>query len=494
MNEEAAFLRAIAESPRDELLHLIFADWLEENGHADRSELIRLQVLSSRLGDTDPQRQPMRRQERAIIARLATQWIVEIPECHGVGFNFRLGVPSEVVFRGYQGINAHTFRLLENLPIARFVLGNSSRGMTRPVDYRIPHDESRPTPTIDRRYLEALISNPWFARVREIVLCGVLDSSINRRLYSGSSLERIRSLTLSDVDEVEGNDINRIVRGNAFPNLEVLRLNSTYWNGRGVPAVGDVFRNSPIRLRELSMVGGLCQRFDLPDILRSPNLELLETLEISSDVVTHEVGRTLGGSHVLRNLQTLRIDHSELGEAGAFWILRSRNLRNLRRLTLASSKVSADSFARMPKNGWPKLEEIDLSVNPIRDDGMRELIRWRAFDTVRFLNLRTTFVTGASLRELVFSEAAANLEWIDLGNNDLGIDGARAILQNPDRLPKLRWLKLASNGIRGEISKLIADTPWPTRLQGLDLWNNPLTRSDVASLRRIFGDRLAFED
>jgi uncharacterized protein (TIGR02996 family) len=43
-----ALLRAILADPGDEYLRLVFADWLEENGNADRAALIRVQIELAR--------------------------------------------------------------------------------------------------------------------------------------------------------------------------------------------------------------------------------------------------------------------------------------------------------------------------------------------------------------------------------------------------------------------------------------------------------------
>jgi uncharacterized protein (TIGR02996 family) len=48
MNEESAFLRAIAEDPNDEGTRLVFADWLEERGDP-RAEFIRLDCAVRRM-------------------------------------------------------------------------------------------------------------------------------------------------------------------------------------------------------------------------------------------------------------------------------------------------------------------------------------------------------------------------------------------------------------------------------------------------------------
>src|SRR4051812_44592846 len=42
--EETAFLRAIVDNPDDDVARLVFADWLDEHGLADKAEFVRLEV------------------------------------------------------------------------------------------------------------------------------------------------------------------------------------------------------------------------------------------------------------------------------------------------------------------------------------------------------------------------------------------------------------------------------------------------------------------
>ncbi len=49
MSDEDAFVRQICENPLDDTVRLVYADWLQENGHADRCELIRRQYGSAEL-------------------------------------------------------------------------------------------------------------------------------------------------------------------------------------------------------------------------------------------------------------------------------------------------------------------------------------------------------------------------------------------------------------------------------------------------------------
>jgi uncharacterized protein (TIGR02996 family) len=47
MTTQEAFLQAIGETPQDDTPRLVFADWLEEQGQAQRAEFIRIQPSSS---------------------------------------------------------------------------------------------------------------------------------------------------------------------------------------------------------------------------------------------------------------------------------------------------------------------------------------------------------------------------------------------------------------------------------------------------------------
>ena len=55
MTHEDAFIQAIRETPNDDTPRLIFADWLEEHGQADRAEFIRVQCRIARLMEDEPE-------------------------------------------------------------------------------------------------------------------------------------------------------------------------------------------------------------------------------------------------------------------------------------------------------------------------------------------------------------------------------------------------------------------------------------------------------
>jgi uncharacterized protein (TIGR02996 family) len=75
MNQEEAFLAALAENPEDETTRLVFADWLEEHDEPDRAEFIRVQCALARLAANDPTRTELTRRETELFRQGAGNWL-----------------------------------------------------------------------------------------------------------------------------------------------------------------------------------------------------------------------------------------------------------------------------------------------------------------------------------------------------------------------------------------------------------------------------------
>ena len=84
MTLEAAFLQDIIASPEDDVPRLVYADWLQEHGQADRAEFIRVQCALARTAAGD--------NRRASLERLRT----ELWEAHGAGWRAALPTPASV--------------------------------------------------------------------------------------------------------------------------------------------------------------------------------------------------------------------------------------------------------------------------------------------------------------------------------------------------------------------------------------------------------------
>ncbi len=75
MTHEEAFIRAIRETPEDDVPRLIYADWLEERGQSDRAEFIRIQCrLASSVEEGQEQSALLKRAEE-LLRRHWNEWV-----------------------------------------------------------------------------------------------------------------------------------------------------------------------------------------------------------------------------------------------------------------------------------------------------------------------------------------------------------------------------------------------------------------------------------
>jgi uncharacterized protein (TIGR02996 family) len=95
MTNERALLAAIIANPDDDTVRLVYADFLEENGEAERAEFIRLQVELARGVKKPAQRKALERRERGLLAKNKSRWVAPLAKALGsgrwLGWNFRRG-------------------------------------------------------------------------------------------------------------------------------------------------------------------------------------------------------------------------------------------------------------------------------------------------------------------------------------------------------------------------------------------------------------------
>jgi uncharacterized protein (TIGR02996 family) len=74
MHDVAALMHAIHDLPHDDLPRLALADWLEENGQADRAEFIRVQLALAALPREDPRFRPVFQRELELLRAHKDAW------------------------------------------------------------------------------------------------------------------------------------------------------------------------------------------------------------------------------------------------------------------------------------------------------------------------------------------------------------------------------------------------------------------------------------
>jgi uncharacterized protein (TIGR02996 family) len=141
MTDGDALYRAILAHPDDDTARLVYADWLDENGEADRAEFIRVQIELTRAPTLT-----LRLREKVLLALHGEEWLAQFKvhggplqgETHG---GFRRGF-VEVVW----------------MPAAEFVR------RAEPLFTRLPVRELRVTRTSLKEF-ELLVQCPDFARL-----------------------------------------------------------------------------------------------------------------------------------------------------------------------------------------------------------------------------------------------------------------------------------------------------------------------------------------
>ena len=72
--QDEDFIRGILAYPEDDAPRLVHADWLEEQGQAERAELIRVQCELARLPAGDSHREALSQRQRQLLDQHAYQW------------------------------------------------------------------------------------------------------------------------------------------------------------------------------------------------------------------------------------------------------------------------------------------------------------------------------------------------------------------------------------------------------------------------------------
>jgi uncharacterized protein (TIGR02996 family) len=96
MSGYEGFLRAIVESPEDDLPRLIFADWLEGRGKADRAAFIRTQCALARCGEEGDERDALEAAGRRLARKGYLTWAPDLVREKAAAWEFERGFVSAI--------------------------------------------------------------------------------------------------------------------------------------------------------------------------------------------------------------------------------------------------------------------------------------------------------------------------------------------------------------------------------------------------------------
>ena len=112
MNDHDALLRAIGEQPEEDTPRLMYADWLEENGQAERADFVRNQVELARRELSAAERYPAVKRNVYYLSRFVRHWRAELPQIPGVEWgDFNRGLIEEVRAASERPIVTHARKI-----------------------------------------------------------------------------------------------------------------------------------------------------------------------------------------------------------------------------------------------------------------------------------------------------------------------------------------------------------------------------------------------
>lgn len=297
---DAAFLAAIRETPEDDTLRLIYADWLDEHGQEERAEFIRAQIELSR-GVADRGRiLELQQRLRELLQKHRAQWLGPLADLNVRDANFERGFVVQVSLSGDDFVK-HGAEILAAHPIFRLRLRESRTDL--------------------------------------------------RSLGKCAELAQLRSLNLREVKPIES-ALWQFIRSDHLRPLRDLKF--------GPPMPGDLVQGivSSANLGELiNLELSHCDlgNSQIEQLARSFALPRLQRLDLAYNRISTAGAEALAGCSRLRRVQTLRLAVNRLRMNDALLLLRSTALSSLQILDLASNEISVQEAADLRREGGSRI-------------------------------------------------------------------------------------------------------------------------------------------
>lgn len=366
MSDREAFVSAIAANPDDDLLRLVFADWLEEHGDPERAEFIRTQI---RWHHAFPdERKELDIKANGLFRVHAHRWFG--PFVTSLTPTFDPAIWSDV-YPFQRPAECITLpnpppRPMSAAPVPSKLKGfrfRIDRGFVSHMDVGVGPGEGRIS------IAEAFRQEP----LHQLTCHGELHSSHWARL-TDSCLRRVTKLILWQ-SWAWSDDLPEYSVFLTDPHLANVRQ-FTLFPYRTI-GIGTCDHPLPVAWVEQfvrSPLASRLTRLHLPNIIADGIHPLchsgrlnLERLELSGRFTADNV-RQLGGSVLASTLQELKLEYAQLGDDGVTALIRD-NWQRLTHLGLRGNRLTPASLSTLAKAVFtPRLVKLDLSGNSLFKD------------------------------------------------------------------------------------------------------------------------------
>jgi uncharacterized protein (TIGR02996 family) len=373
--DDQAFLDAILAAPEDDAPRLVYADWLDEHGHNDRAEFIRLQCDLARRPKYDPGRPALEARERELLIRHEAEWAKPVAAL-GRDCRFRRGF-VDFISIGVRKFLTDGDELFAAAPVRTFKLLRLGTKNATAADF---------------------VTNRHLPRVRGLVLSGRLPPGELTTLITAPGLKGLTALIVDET--VSAAEVDLLI-GGCLPKLSTLRL------GAEAPVVTtDRF----VALTKAKWAGGLTD------------------LDVRYQPINVGGVQALAAATRFKHLGRLRLHDCGVGLAGTKAIADSPNLLALATLDLRGNRLTDSAVdAIASAKGLKALTELHLGTNKLGPGGARALANWPGLANLRLLNLYSNPLGDDGVRALTESPYAGNLRYLDVNQTGLTSRGQKAL-------------------------------------------------------------------
>jgi uncharacterized protein (TIGR02996 family) len=469
-----ALFAALCDSPEDDARRLVYADWLEENGHSPRAESIRLSVHQRQLDNQSLEAWNIGARLHEIHKLFGDDWNKQLPRIKGVEW-----YPS---YSGLcQGITVYSAPVLRKHESVIF----SSAPIT---SIRIWFVEISSGKFIEGS-AEALAGCTRLGHVRKLNIDGMVHADnlgIDQLARSGA-LKNLRELDISESGH-EDDLLHHLARCPEWPSLESLDIHKAWFTPDGLRALA----SAPIlgTLRDLNLERCNLRTSGLIELLRPPGrLSGLRELNLCENDLSTQVIRALAECPFQR-LERLNLSFNDLETPAIRAIANSERMSNLRSLDLGFNSslgdAAAAALAKSPHLG--NLVALDLGSWSLKARGVKALISAPWMEHVARLDL--SYFTAAGPRGLqALAEAdLPGLRHFSLGCSELTDEGLSVLLR-ASWIPRLLHLSLWNNRLTAEGARQLVEAPLEG-LRTLHVNKNRIDDPGKALLQQRFGSRV----
>src|SRR5829696_5418855 len=173
---DTASRRSILESPDDDAPRLVYADWLDEHGDADRAEFIRLQIRLARMDRDDPNHRALKSVVDQIGQAHHVEWVNRLPQFEDVHWEiFERGFISAVRFDNPDAYFASARKVFAAAPIRevrfhQFRWHDAARLAESPYLTRVRTFDFNDGNHVANQGVEALMRSPQLKCLTELKL------------------------------------------------------------------------------------------------------------------------------------------------------------------------------------------------------------------------------------------------------------------------------------------------------------------------------------